>query len=184
MPFAGTYGEYAQRLRVPMGIAVGIAYLVFAAPTWVSFAWGGSVAALGLAIRAWAAGHLAKNETLTRSGPFAFVRNPLYVGTLTAGIGLAFAGNVWWVGLALVGFFLAIYLPVVRKEEEHLATLFADYGAYQQLVPAFVPRLSPAFQVAERFRGELYLRNQEYKAGMGFLLAIGVLAGKATGLVP
>ena len=71
----------------------------------------------GLLIRALASGHVRKNEALATSGPYAYTRNPLYLGSLLMGVGFAVAARSWWVGIALVVMFLAIYMPVIRDEE-------------------------------------------------------------------
>ncbi|MGD0144317.1 MAG: isoprenylcysteine carboxylmethyltransferase family protein, partial [Rhizomicrobium sp.] len=89
----------------------------------------------GLLLRALASGHVRKNETLATSGPYAYTRNPLYLGSLLMGIGFAVAARSWWVGVALVVMFFAIYLPVIRGEEEFLRTRFPDFEDYAQRVP-------------------------------------------------
>jgi len=78
-------------------------------------------------IRALASGHVRKNEALATSGPYAYTRNPLYLGSLLIGIGFAVAARSWWVGVALVVMFFAIYLPVIRDEESFL---LPDFGTY------------------------------------------------------
>ena len=85
---------------------------------------------LGLALRAWAAGHLEKNLALTESGPYAHVRNPLYIGTLTVAAGFAIAARRWELGVLFAAVFVLIYLPVVELEEQHLRKLFPDYEEY------------------------------------------------------
>ena len=117
MAFPKQYAEFAARARVPLGFVIVALFLWLARPTMLSLIVGGLVALDGLLIRAWAAGHLRKNQELAVSGPYAYVRNPLYVGTLTVGIGFAVAGAHPAIGLALVVFFLALYLPVIEEEE-------------------------------------------------------------------
>src|ERR1044072_2657620 len=72
-------GTWIQRWRVPLGFLCGAAFIFFARPTPKAFAIGASVSLLGLALRAWAAGHIRKNAQLATSGPYAFTRNPLYL---------------------------------------------------------------------------------------------------------
>jgi protein-S-isoprenylcysteine O-methyltransferase Ste14 len=178
MHFPKRYAELAARLRVPAGFVVSGLFLVLAKPTWTSLAIGGSIGLAGLGLRAWAAGHLEKNEKLATSGPFAYTRNPLYVGTLTVGAAFAIAGSSVAVGVILLAFFVLFYLPVVGEEEGHLRRLFPAYGDYERRVPKFLLRLSPAFPPTEKFRWDLYKKNEEYQALAAFALVIGLLAAK------
>jgi protein-S-isoprenylcysteine O-methyltransferase Ste14 len=136
------------------------------------------ISLLGLALRAWAAGHLEKNTSLAESGPYAYLRNPLYVGTLLAAGGLALASRRWEIGVLFAGVFLLIYLPVVELEEQHLRTLFPDYEGYARRVPSMLPRLGNA-RGPKAFRWAVYLKNQEYQALLGFLVGVAVLLWKA-----
>jgi protein-S-isoprenylcysteine O-methyltransferase Ste14 len=132
---------------------------------------------LGLALRAWAAGHLAKNLALAESGPYAYVRNPLYIGTLAVAAGLVIASRRWELGVLFAAVFLLIYLPVVELEEQHLRTLFPAYADYARRVPRLLPR-SAAHNVAKYFQWSLYWKNQEYQALAGFLAGVALLIFK------
>jgi protein-S-isoprenylcysteine O-methyltransferase Ste14 len=178
MGFPKRYAELAARWRVPAGFAIAIAFLAMARPTWPSLAAGGAIALFGLALRAWAAGHLAKYERLSTSGPFAHLRNPLYVGTLTVGVGFAVAGAHLGIGLLLVAFFVLLYLPVIEEEESYLRKKFPDFAAYERRVPRLWPRFSREGASRERFRFDLYTRNQEYQAFAGFLVVMALLVAK------
>ena len=164
MTFPKWYGEMAARVRVPAGVVVAIVFLVLARPSWQSLAFGGGFALLGLLLRGWAAGHLAKYERLATAGPYAYVRNPLYLGTLIIGAGLWVAGAHTAVGIGLLGFFVLFYLPVIEEEERYLRGKFPDYAAYARRAPRFWPRLRPAYQSGDRFRFALYRKNREYQA--------------------
>jgi protein-S-isoprenylcysteine O-methyltransferase Ste14 len=176
--FARTYAHAVARLRVPFGFAMVVAFAWFAAPDTRSLAWGLPVAVVGLALRAWAAGHLAKNERLATGGPYAYVRNPLYLGTALAAAGLAIASRQ----VALAGLFAAVfglvYLPAIRLEEEYLSELFADYATYAARVRMLWPRLRPAAS-GGRFEWRLYRKNEEYRALAGFLAGAALLVWKA-----
>lgn len=182
MTFPKPYADFVARLRVFTGFLLVAAFLWLSRPTWMSLAFGIPVAILGLAIRAWAAGHLEKNLALTVSGPYAFVRNPLYIGTLTAAAGFIIASRRWELGLLFAAVFLLIYLPVVELEEQHLRSLFPDYGDYARAVPKLIPRVTPATPAAtphsKPFRWSLYLGNREYEALAGFLAGLALLAWK------
>jgi len=148
-------------------------------PTWFSLAVGLPISLLGLALRAWAAGHLEKNSTLAESGPYARVRNPLYIGTLTVAAGLVIASRRWELGLLFAAVFLLIYLPVVQLEEQHLRKLFPVFDDYCRRVPQLLPKLSAVQQGSKRFRWWLYKKNREYEAAGGFLAGVALLVFKA-----
>src|SRR5437764_11067642 len=174
IPFPKPYADIVARLRVPSGFLIVIVFAWFSRPTPQSLAWGIPISLCGLALRAWAAGCLAKNQRLATSGPYAHTRNPLYLGTLLVAAGLAIASRSLGLGLLFAAVFLFIYLPVIQLEEQHLRSLFPEYAAYAQQVPAFWPRLTPAPQESPSpFRIALYVKNQEYQAGAG--LAAGAL---------
>lgn len=178
MNFPKPYADTVARLRVPGGFVLLAAFLWLSRPTLPALAASLPLSVLGMALRAWAAGHLEKNTALTESGPYDFVRNPLYIGTLLTSIGLVIAAQRWELAaLAAVVFFL-IYLPVVELEEQHLAALFPAFSAYAERVPKLVPR-RPSRSAAKRFQWSVYRRNQEYQASLGFLVGVAVLIWKA-----
>lgn len=177
MHFPKAYADLVAKLRVPGGFVLVAAFLWLATPTWGSLIYGLLVSLLGLALRAWAAGHLEKNRTLAESGPYAHLRNPLYVGTLTVAAGFALASQRWELGVLFAVVFLLIYLPVVELEEQHLRSLFSGYAAYAERVPPFFPHFH-GHSGPKRFRWEVYVRNQEYQAGAGFLIGAAVLLWK------
>jgi protein-S-isoprenylcysteine O-methyltransferase Ste14 len=178
--FPKPYADAVARLRVPGGFVLAGALLWLSEPTSGSLAAGLPLSLLGLAIRAWAAGHLEKNTALAESGPYAWVRNPLYLGTLAAAAGMALASRRWELGVLFAAVFLLIYLPVVELEEQHLRTLFASYADYARRVPKLAPRW-PFRKSPKQFRWRLYRRNREYQALLGFLAAVTVLVWKARG---
>jgi len=171
---------WRTRWRVRIGYPVGIACFLLAHPVPLSLACGGALAALGLALRAAAAGHLCKHEALATGGPYAWTRNPLYLGSLLMGAGFLLAAASW-IASALAAVYLAIFYPgVVRREEEELR---AEYGAafenYARQVPLFWPR-PPGARAgsAERFSWDQYRRNREYQALAGAGLAFVILAAE------
>lgn len=176
--FPKPYADFVARLRVPSGFLLVAAFAWFSHPDARSLAYGLPVSLLGLALRAWAAGHLAKNQNLASSGPYAFTRNPLYIGTLLVAAGLALASRSAGLGILFALVFLCIYLPVIQLEQQHLRSLFPDYAAYAASVPALLPRLTAACPV-RGFRWSLYLKNREYQAAAGFLVGALLLVWKA-----
>ncbi|MEP7037417.1 MAG: isoprenylcysteine carboxylmethyltransferase family protein [Acidobacteriota bacterium] len=173
-------GTSIQRFRVPLGFLFGIVFLVFARPAPMTLAIGGAIALLGILIRAWASGHIRKNQNLAVSGPYSFTRNPLYLGSFILGVGFTIASGVWWLGLVFIALFLGIYLPVMRVEARELTEIFgADYKEYAGKVPLFFPRFT-AYEASEtKFDMGLYLRYREYRAALGLLFAWSVLLVKA-----
>jgi protein-S-isoprenylcysteine O-methyltransferase Ste14 len=176
--FPKPYADLVARLRVPFGFLLVAAFAWFSAPTPGSMAIGLPVAAAGLLLRGWAAGHLAKNERLATSGPYAYVRNPLYLGTLTVAAGLAISSRAPLLAALFAGVFALVYLPAIELEEQHLRKLFPEYAKYAEHVPMLVPR--PGARGSRgRFRWRLYKRNEEYQALLGLLAGAAFLAWKA-----
>jgi protein-S-isoprenylcysteine O-methyltransferase Ste14 len=176
--FPKPYADRVAKLRVLFGFLMVAAFLWLSEPTWTSLAWGLPLSALGLMLRAWAAGHLEKNRALAESGPYALVRNPLYLGTLAVAAGFEIASRRWELGVLFAAVFLLIYLPVVELEEQHLRSLFPEYAAYARHVPRLWPR--PGNTGSRRFQWSLYKRNREYQALAGFLIGVAVLIWKVS----
>ena len=178
MPFPRPYADAVARLRVLVGFAMVAAFAWFSAPNARSLAWGLPVAAAGLALRAWAAGHLAKNQSLATGGPYAYVRNPLYLGTALVAAGFAVASRQALLALLFAAVFALVYLPAIQLEEEYLRKLFPEYGAYAERVRMLWPRPARCGS-PERFQWRLYWKNEEYQALAGFLAGVALLVWKA-----
>ena len=167
--FPKPYADAVARLRVPSGFLIVAVFAWFSHPTASSLEFGLPVSLLGLALRAWAAGCLAKNRQLATGGPYAYTRNPLYIGTLLVAAGLSIAARSPGLAILFVLVFVFVYLPVIRLEEQHLREIFPGYAAYAAQVPALWPRVRPTLQNnSDPFSFSLYLNNQEYQAGAGF----------------
>jgi protein-S-isoprenylcysteine O-methyltransferase Ste14 len=167
---------------VPLGFLFAVFYFWVARPTWRSMAVGAIMVAPGLLIRALASGHVRKNEWLATSGPYAYTRNPLYLGSLLMGLGFAVAARSWGVGVALVVMFFAIYLPVIHDEEAFLRRTFPDFDEYARRVPRMLPRLARAPNEGSHsstgFSLDLYLKHREYNALLGALAMMAALTAK------
>src|SRR5271168_3591924 len=175
------WSQIARRIRVPLGFLFAVFYFWVARPTWRSMAVGAIVVVPGLLIRALASGHVRKNESLATSGPYAYTRNPLYLGSLLMGLGFAVAARSWWVGVALAVMFLAIYLPVIRDEEAFLRRTFSEFDEYARRVPRMFPRLTPApGEASSEFSWDLFLKHREYNALLGMLAMMAGLVVKMT----
>lgn len=140
--------------------------------------------AAGLALRGWAAGHLVKRKSLTRSGPYAHTRNPLYLGSLFLLLGACTAARSPILWAIFLPFYVVIHVLVIRGEQELAARTFPDeFAAYAASVPAFLPRLRPAHRAEGRFAWRQYLKNGEYNAGLGTLLAVAFLVLRLKGML-
>jgi protein-S-isoprenylcysteine O-methyltransferase Ste14 len=171
--------RFLQRIRVPLGFLFGFVFLVIARPDTTFLIIGGIIAVIGILIRAWASGHIRKNQNLAVSGPYSYTRNPLYLGSFVLGVGFTIAAGVWWLGIIFVALFLGIYLPVMRVESGDLTKLFgAEYEEYARRVPLFFPHLKAYRTSNEKFDISLYIRHREYQAALGLIFAWLVLAFK------
>jgi protein-S-isoprenylcysteine O-methyltransferase Ste14 len=170
------WSRVARRIRVPLGFVFAVLYFWLARPAWRFIALGAILIVPGLLIRALASGHVRKNEALATSGPYAYTRNPLYLGSLLMGMGFAVAARSWWVGVVLVVMFFAIYLPVIRDEEEFLRQKFPEFEEYARRVPRMFPRIVPlrSDDRGSGFSLDLYLKHREYNALLG---AVAMFAG-------
>jgi protein-S-isoprenylcysteine O-methyltransferase Ste14 len=163
----------ARRIRVPLGFVFAGVFLWRAQPTWKTILLSLLVVVPGLWLRAYAAGYVRKNAELTFTGPYAYTRNPLYLGSMMIAFGFAAAAASWVILIALAVLFAAIYVPTILSEEAYLREHFAGFDAYAAKVPRLLPRLTPAsFPVDEnasggRFSGEQWRHHREYNALMG-----------------
>ena len=165
---SGARGK-AEPLACQGGSFLAVAVLVLARPTLRSVLYGALAALAGLAIRAWASGHLRKEKTLAVSGPYRYSRNPLYLGNFIIWAGVAVTARSWWV-LALFAAYFGIFYPlIIVRERDRLRKLFpGEYEEYGRQVPLFLPsplKRHPAAPV--RFNWGLYPQNKEYRAVAG-----------------
>ncbi len=158
------------RWRVPLGYVLGIAAFVLATPTARSLALGASIGAVGEALRIWAAGHLEKGREVTRSGPYALTRHPLYLGSAIMGAGFTVAARSVAVAVIVAVYLIVMITAAIRSEEAHLTDKFgSSYREYRD---------GRGGDVARRFTVERVVRNHEYRALVGFIAAIALLAGR------
>jgi protein-S-isoprenylcysteine O-methyltransferase Ste14 len=176
----------ARRIRVPLGFLTAALYLfeLLRHTTHpVAVAWSLALVLPGLWLRAYASGYVKKNRELTVTGPYAYTRNPLYLGSLLIAAGFAVALLSWPVALVLALGFAVIYVPVIASEERFLRATFPGFDNYCQQVPRLIPRLIPRITPARSSSGQsssgagsgsfslsLYLQHREYNAGIGVLL--------------
>ncbi len=163
----------ARRIRVPLGFVFAGVFLWLARPTWQSMLGSLALVAPGVWLRAYAAGYVRKNAELTRTGPYAHTRNPLYLGSMMIAFGFALASGSWIILVALAILFAAIYIPTIQSEEIFLRSRFPDFDEYASAVPRLLPRLTPAEFPANanasggRFSAVQWRHHREYNALMG-----------------
>ena len=159
------------RLRVPLGFAFAVLAFWLAEPTVSSVGRGLVVALIGQALRIWAAGHIEKGREVTRSGPYGYVRHPLYLGSTIMGVGFMIAARSWVVA-ALVGTYLLFTLvAAMRTEEATLDERFGgEYSAY---------RRGAAAPVSRRFSLARAMANKEYRAVAGLAIGMAILFWRA-----
>ncbi|MGQ0538765.1 MAG: methyltransferase family protein [Gemmatimonadaceae bacterium] len=165
----------AKRLRLPLGFVLAALYLASVRPRPLALAAGASVALAGVLVRGWASGHIMKNDRLATSGPYAFTRNPLYLGSFLIAVGFAIAAH-WTVLVGVAMFFLLIYAPTMERERANVAGRFpVAYEVYSANVPAFFPRITPwrddSLGTSMHFSPSLYFKHGEWKAALGYLTA-------------
>jgi protein-S-isoprenylcysteine O-methyltransferase Ste14 len=163
----------ARRIRVPLGFVCAGVFLWLAQPTWRTMLLSLLLVVPGVWLRAYAAGYVRKNRELTRTGPYAYTRNPLYLGSMLIAFGFAWAAASWVILIALAALFAAIYIPTIQSEESYLREHFADFDAYAAKVPRLLPRLTaaefPRHENASggRFDWKQWQHHREYNALMG-----------------
>jgi protein-S-isoprenylcysteine O-methyltransferase Ste14 len=177
-PALATWSRVARRIRVPLSFAFAVGYVCLAQPTRTSLLAGGLVLVPGLLLRALASGHVQKDRELTTSGPYAYTRNPLYLGSLILAAGFALAARSAWILGLLVLMFVAIYVPVIAGEERYLRQTFPEYGDYARHVPRFWLRLTPFGNRQGTFSSALYWKHREYNAILGCVAVLAVLVVK------
>ena len=171
--------EFFARYRVRLGYPLALAVLWFARPTPRSILYGALAGLVGLLLRTSAAGYLHKQHVLTTSGPYAYTRNPLYLGSAVLALGTGIAAHSWFSAVILAVYFTLFYSVVMRREEQELRRHHgAAFDQYASAVPLFFPRLTPARLSAGNsgsFSFAQYKKNHEWQAGVGFLLLLAVL---------
>jgi len=166
----------AQKMRVPSGTVLGVVFLLFMHPSMRSLWIGGIISLAGALLRLWAAGHIVKGRELTRSGPYACSRNPLYLGSLFMALGIIIGGQGYWLLPVFALFFITFYFPVMKAEEQALRRSYGDaFIEYSKNVPLFIPRFRFAGYPVSGFLWPRVIRNREHRNIIGLLFAEAVL---------
>ena len=170
-----------------------LALVLFGLPTLRAALIGIPIALLGEVLRMWAVGYSGvttrgdhvEAPQLVTAGPYAHVRNPLYVGNFITALGFALAftgGNAPAIRLLLVLgsllWMLVVYGIIVPHEERFLLATFGDaFARYCTRVPRIVPRIAPAAEPAGRWDGSVIVRA-ETRTFVTFLVMLAILVGK------
>jgi protein-S-isoprenylcysteine O-methyltransferase Ste14 len=173
-----TWSRVARRIRVPLGFVFAIIYVWLARPTPSSLMFGAMAIIPGLILRGLASGHVQKDKQLTTSGPYAYTRNPLYLGSLFMAAGFAIAARSWWIVVVMVLMFALIYIPVIAGEERYLRRTFAEYEEYARNVPRMFPRLTRFGTQQSAYSPARYWKHREYEASVGCVVVMAILVIK------
>jgi protein-S-isoprenylcysteine O-methyltransferase Ste14 len=162
--------QQLARRRVALGFITAAATLALAQPNWETWRMGLLIAIIGECVRIWAAGHLEKGREVTRSGPYLYVRHPLYVGSALIAAGAVVASRSLAVA-ALATLYVGLTMgAALRVEEAELRQAFGStYDDY---------RASRAKPMARRFSIARAMRNREYRAIAGLFAGFTLLALK------
>lgn len=173
-----------RRLRLNAVRLLIIPFYLYASPTAILILWGAGVSSAGLALRAWAAGSIQKDRELAMTGPYAHIRNPLFLGSFILGVGVTVAGGQWVFGVFFLAFFLIVYRATVLREVAELEARFGEsYRIYAAHVPSVLPRFmayrrEPSGSPVGGFSRARYMRNREWEAALGVVAVFGALALK------
>ena len=166
----GGLRAHLTRRRVALGFVAAAAALIVARPTWTSWVIGFAVACAGEAIRMWAAGHIEKGREVTTSGPYRWMRHPLYVGSTVMAAGVVVAARSPVLAVVATIYMGTTIAAAVTAEEAHLREKFGD--AYDRYARA------PGATGDRSFSLERAMRNREYRAASGVLAGFLILALK------
>src|SRR6202051_1577567 len=173
-----TWSRVARRVRVPLGFIFAVVYVWLAQPTRTSLIAGTLVLLPGLVLRGLASGHVQKDKQLTISGPYAYTRNPLYLGSLFLAAGFAIAARSWWTVAIMLLMFAVIYIPVIAAEERYLRQTFSGYDDYARHVPRMLPRLTRYGNQQAAYESARYWKHREYEASIGCAVLLAILIAK------
>ena len=162
------------------GVALVLLFTALGTPTLTVWSAGAIVVTIGMLVRLWASGIVVKNEILATSGPYGFVRHPLYVGNVLIGLGFCLASGLWWSWAAFAALFLYFYPHTIRYEDQKLHRLFGEpWERWSAKTRALWPRLTPYVDEvagdAPATRARWSLKLSLARNGEPLHIAVGVL---------
>ena len=173
-----TWSRLDRRVRVPLGFLLAVVYVWLARPTRTWLITGALIMLPGLLLRGLASGHVQKDKQLTTSGPYAYTRNPLYLGSLFLAAGFAIAARNWWIVAIMLLMFAVIYIPVIAAEERYLRQTFPGYDDYARHVTRMLPRLTRYGNQQAAYDSARYWKHREYEASIGCAVLLAILIAK------
>jgi protein-S-isoprenylcysteine O-methyltransferase Ste14 len=185
MRFLSVYRMAATR---PVPVIIVAAYWLLPIRPAVGVLVAGTILAVaGQAMRIWAAGHIVKDAAIAVTGPFAYTRHPLYLGSTVIGIGFCVASGIWWSYLLIVAVFGLFYIPTALYEEQWLRTTYGDlYQRYRAAVPGIGIRMSryqssdagPTVDPNRVFSWQRMIGNREHYTAVATVLLLATLWAK------
>jgi len=173
--------ELRGRLRVWLGWATAPVFLwaLHRAPSLL----GVLCVLTGSSLRMWASGCIEKESRLSIGGPFQYMRNPLYMGSLMMTLGFFLTQDFYIAGVLFTAFSLFVYHPLILEEEKVLDQKFPGvFQAYRGTVPRYLPRPTKHLDITQLpegcrvqgFQYETFVRNKGIEP---FLVASSMLIG-------
>ena len=165
---------------IPVFVLI-VLLIIFAEPKANLFFMGLPFILSGEILRLWAAGHLSKNREVTTTGPYSYVKNPLYLGTFLIMIGFCFLASQWMILLIGLAAFFAYYAPFKKKAEaDRLREIFGPaWDDYDRSVPDYIPRLSPYEKKGQhRWDWSRVVSNSEHETAIVTVAGVVILGAR------
>jgi protein-S-isoprenylcysteine O-methyltransferase Ste14 len=164
--------QWLLRARIPASVLMAVAIVVLSQPRYESWLIGSVVIILGELLRIWASGHIHKMAEVTRTGPYALCRHPLYLGHFLIATGFCIIGDSITAFIIVTLFFLLIYMPTWKNEEKNLIEKFGNtYSEFMQITPALLPRWN-SLALSGNFSWEMVKKHREWNHATGLFVAV------------
>ena len=126
-----------------------------------------SLILLGLANRMYASGFVLKNKELSTTGPYAFMRHPLYTGNIMILIGLCLINGFFWSFITAFIFLWFYYPTAIEYEDRKLKSLFPDtWEEWASMTPALIPKMDLKGTMNGKIFSKLDLRSWSLKKSL------------------
>jgi len=160
--------------RIPLFIGA-LLLVIFAKPQFPGILIGMILIFFGEGIRIWAAGHLQKNEVLTVTGPYAYVKNPLYIGSILITAGFCILADSIYLLVAAFFMFCFHYIPHKKRVEgDRMKKIFgSQFEDYDGKVPDYLPRWTPYSEEKASWQFRCFIENSE--EGIFLIILAGIV---------